>query len=43
MEKKVLVSSLMGLDALARIVDKYSGKYRIYIGDEFDEDTDIEW
>jgi hypothetical protein len=41
-EKKILVSSKVGLEDLAEIIDRYRG-YTIYIGDEFDENTDIEW
>jgi hypothetical protein len=42
-ERKILVSSLNSIEEIARIIDEYSDEYRIYIGDEFDEDTDIEW
>jgi len=41
--KTVTVSDDIALEDLARIIDKYSDEYTIYIGDEFNENTDIEW
>ena len=41
--KTVIVPDTVGVEQLAQIIEKYSDEYKIYIGDEFDEDTDIDW
>lgn len=40
--KIILVPDNVGMEELARIIDEYSDEYTIYIGDEFNEDTDLE-
>lgn len=40
-EKKVIVGDNVSIEELAQILDKYSNEYKIYIGDEFNEDTNI--